>query len=499
MDARRWLPLLLIACLGLLRTVEASDGPGFDLITMKNGDIHQGTVAREAFHFQTPYGTLSIPYGLMGRLVMGNERRPDRLLTRLGDHFEGRLLDEEIVVLRVLDPLLPLHPDDIAEISFTPRRLRHRPPALPDVVETRNGSRFVGRLLDAGIVLETADGRRSIGFSDIHLLDVASLMDGDELRIQVQLNGGSIQQGRPATSLLRVENRYGGILNIPLEAISRLAVGVQYRSGPPAASYRRHLNPAALLRDRMVDGTPGPELILLRGGEFMRGSSDGDDDERPPLPVRLRPFAIGLNEVTFEEYDRFCRETGHELPDDSDWGRGQRPVINVSWKDAVAYTRWLSRKTGQTYRLPSDAEWEYAARAGSRSRFWWGDEPGRARANCEGCGSLWDGDKTAPVGRFPPNAFGLHDTAGNVFEWVADCYHDSFAKAPADGRPLDKPGCGKRVIRGGAWSFPPSESRSANRWRDFPSRRSDDTGFRVVRELPPPARGEAVETEPQGE
>ena len=106
-----------------------------------------------------------------------------------------------------------------------------------------------------------------------------------------------------------------------------------------------------------------------------------------------------------------------------------------------------------------------------------------ARANCEGCGSLWDGEKTAPVGRFSANAFGLHDTAGNVFEWVADCYHNTFEHAPANGAALDKPGCGKRVIRGGAWSFPPKEIRSANRWRDFPARRSDDTGFRVVREI----------------
>jgi formylglycine-generating enzyme required for sulfatase activity len=196
--------------------------------------------------------------------------------------------------------------------------------------------------------------------------------------------------------------------------------------------------------------------------------------------VQLQPFAIGVHEVTFDEYDRFCADTGHRKPDDQGWGRGGQPVVNVSWEDANAYAAWLSRRTEQRYRLPSDVEWEYAARAGSVSRFWWGDDPQPYRANCADCGSLWDGEQSAPVGRFPPNPFGLHDTAGNVFEWVADCWQESFvavSAAAGDGV------CGKRVIRGGAWSFPAREIRSANRWRDFPTRRSDDTGFRLVREL----------------
>jgi len=283
----------------------------------------------------------------------------------------------------------------------------------------------------------------------------------------------------------RVENRYGQTLKIPLANIATLAFNIKNQGGTPDFNPRRQKTPDSLFRDRMVDGTPGPEMIELSGGEYLRGdtSGDGDNDEKPPVSVKPGPFAISAFEVTFVEYDRFCDATGRSRPDDGGWGRGRRPVINVSWEDATAFTDWLSGKTRQTYRLPSDAEWEYAARAGTRSRFWWGDEPGVARANCEGCGSLWDGEKTARVGKFAANPNGLHDTAGNVFEWVADCHHDSFAKAPTDGSALDKPGCGKRVIRGGAWSFPPREIRSANRWRDFPSRSCDDTGFRVVREL----------------
>jgi formylglycine-generating enzyme required for sulfatase activity len=160
-------------------------------------------------------------------------------------------------------------------------------------------------------------------------------------------------------------------------------------------------------------------------------------------------------------------------------------VVNISWADAQDFVRWLSEQTGERYRLPTDAEWEYASRAGTSSRFWWGEQAGEGRANCAECGSLWDSEKTGPVGRFPPNPFGLHDTAGNAWEWVADCIRASFADAPPQGQAGDDPECGKRVIRGGAWSFPPREMRSANRWRDFPARSSDDTGLRLVRDLEP--------------
>jgi formylglycine-generating enzyme required for sulfatase activity len=229
----------------------------------------------------------------------------------------------------------------------------------------------------------------------------------------------------------------------------------------------------------------GPRLIALGGGAFSRGDlqGDGDGDEQPPVKVQLAPFAIGIYEVTFDEYDQFCEDTGYPKPDDQAWGRGSRPVVNVSWEDAKAYLEWLSRRTEQRYRLPTDAEWEYAARAGTSSRYWWGNEPAPYRANCAECSSLWDGEKSAPVGRFLPNPFGLHDTAGNVFEWVEDCWVDNFSELSLDGKVPDQTACGKRVIRGGAWSFPVKEVRSANRWRDFPSRSSDDTGFRVVREL----------------
>ena len=154
------------------------------------------------------------------------------------------------------------------------------------------------------------------------------------------------------------------------------------------------------------------------------------DDEHPVHTVRVESFELSKYEVKFEEYDRFTAATGRNPAGDSGWGRGRRPVIRVSWEDAVAYTRWLSEQTGERYRLPSEAEWEYAARAGSVTKYSWGNEIGHSRANCDGCGSQWDDRQTAPVGSFGPNGWGLHDMHGNVWEWVQDCWNGSYRRSP---------------------------------------------------------------------
>ena len=154
------------------------------------------------------------------------------------------------------------------------------------------------------------------------------------------------------------------------------------------------------------------EMVKLPLDEYRRGDiqGDGDRDELPVSKVTIvRPIAVSRYEVTFDEYDLFAGVTGRQLPHDQGWGAGRRPVINVSWEDAVAYADWLSGQTGKRYRLPTEAEWEYAARAGSETAYWWGDEVGDGRANCDGCGSEWDDEKTAPVGSFQANRFGLYD------------------------------------------------------------------------------------------
>jgi formylglycine-generating enzyme required for sulfatase activity len=153
-------------------------------------------------------------------------------------------------------------------------------------------------------------------------------------------------------------------------------------------------------RDRLDDGGEGPLMVRVPKGCFRMGDiqGGGGEDEQPVHEVCLEGFAIGVHEATFADYDRFAAATGRDKPDDEGWGRGERPVINVSWRDANAYAEWLSAQTGEQYRLPTEAEWEYAARAGRETRYWWGNEIGRNRANCDGCGSRWDNDRTAPAG-----------------------------------------------------------------------------------------------------
>ncbi|HDN27649.1 MAG TPA: hypothetical protein ENG03_11250 [Thioploca sp.] len=155
-----------------------------------------------------------------------------------------------------------------------------------------------------------------------------------------------------------------------------------------------------------------PVMVTIPAGGFDMGRNSSNEEHWVYIN---NSFTISRFEITFEEYDAFAEATGRDKPHDQNWGRGNRPVINVSWHEAVAYTEWLSQLTGQTYRLPSRYEWEYAARAGTRTTYWWGEEIGKNRANCgDGCGSQWDGKQTAPVGSFSPNRFGLSDTAGNV-------------------------------------------------------------------------------------
>jgi len=241
----------------------------------------------------------------------------------------------------------------------------------------------------------------------------------------------------------------------------------------------------ARIQDRLADGGSGPELVYIHGGTFQMGSRINQlaSEEQPVHEVNLNSFSIGRYEVTFRDYEQFAAATERPLPDDLGWGQGPRPVINVSWNDARAYTEWLSEQTGQRYRLPTEAEWEYAAAAGTDTPYWWGFELGSGNANCFNCGSEWDGASTAPVGRFEANPFGLHNTAGNVMEWVEDCYHNSYDGAPVDGSSWQEPACRERVVRGGAFNKPGESLRVTRRGRHDVDARLLVLGFRVVREV----------------
>jgi formylglycine-generating enzyme required for sulfatase activity len=253
------------------------------------------------------------------------------------------------------------------------------------------------------------------------------------------------------------------------------------------------LNPAAERRLQSGDlfrecRTDCPEMIVVPAGEFVMGSPANERDHPPneePLHkvVLAKPFAVSVFDVTFADWDACVSVGGCPEVGDSQFGRGTRPVINVSRADAQRYVAWFSKMTDRPYRLLSEAEWEYSARAGTTTTYFWGNEIGKGNGNCVGCDSQWDGRRTAPVGSFAPNAFGLYDMAGNVWKWVQDCYHENYVGAPTDGSAWTISDCGQSVVRGGSWIDGTRSLRSANRNPHASSVRSGHVGFRLGRTL----------------
>ena len=252
---------------------------------------------------------------------------------------------------------------------------------------------------------------------------------------------------------------------------------------PPPPPPPTEPSPQAKTGEMFRDCDVCAEMVVVPAGSFDMGSST--EYENPVHRVTIgKQFAIGRYEITFEEWDRCVEEKGcKHRPDDREWGRGKRPVINVSWLDAKEFVSWLSQKTSKTYRLPSEAEWEYAARAGTTTPYWWGREVGSRQANCREC-NTGSGQQTQPVGSYPVNPFGLYDTAGNAAEWVEDCWNDNYRAAPKDGSAWTTGQCRLRVLRGGAFDSAAKYVRSMARFRYDSDVRYSANGFRVVREMP---------------
>jgi formylglycine-generating enzyme required for sulfatase activity len=205
--------------------------------------------------------------------------------------------------------------------------------------------------------------------------------------------------------------------------------------------------------------------------------------------IIAKPFAVAKFELTFAQWDTCWAQGGCVHEGDSGFGRGQQPVIEVTWGEAKEYVAWLSKITGKNYRLLSEAEYEYATRAGTQTTYPWGDDiklNGTAVANCAGCGSKWGDHQPAPVGSFPPNKFDLYDMVGNVMEWTEDCYHDYYYGAPTDGSSWIEGGnCSDRIVRGGSWRHTPVYLSPALRIANIAIDRDDNLGFRVARALAP--------------
>jgi formylglycine-generating enzyme required for sulfatase activity len=247
-----------------------------------------------------------------------------------------------------------------------------------------------------------------------------------------------------------------------------------------------------------------PEMVVAPSGSFNMGSPSDEPEreswqkgtESPQHKVTIaNPFAVGKFAVTFAEWDACANDggCGGAKPSDQGWGRGDRPVINVNWNEAKDYIGWLSKKTGKTYRLLSEAEREYVTRAGTATPFWWGRSITPALANYDGSAEPYKGGgskgeyrhKTLPVKSFKPNPWGLYQVHGNVWEWVEDCWHDSYNGAPSDGSAWTSVDCSRRVLRGGSWGIDPGILRAARRDWGTPVDRGGDIGFRLARTLNP--------------
>ncbi len=281
--------------------------------------------------------------------------------------------------------------------------------------------------------------------------------------------------------------RSAGPLDPALRSGRKLKLGAR-SSGSAGKAYIDNVSVVTdgAVGDRFRDCAQCPEMAVLPAGTFM--VKVGGRAQSFPLTI-APPFAVGVHEVTFAEWDACVIDGGCGYwPDSQGWGRGNRPVIHVNWDDAKSYAQWLSEKTGKRYRLLSESEWEYAARAGADTAYSWGSEVGENRANCQRCGSQWDNRSTAPVGSFAANAWGLHDMHGNVQEWTEDC-GNRYVRVRAGGGPWVSGQCGFRALRGGSWRSSPDDIESESRSWDTTTSRSAYYGFRVARMLVPDALG----------
>jgi len=253
---------------------------------------------------------------------------------------------------------------------------------------------------------------------------------------------------------------------------------------PAPAATPQAAKPAAAPQVKEVKDCPAcPALVELPRGEFTMGSNTDDPSERPAHRVSLgRAFAIGKYEVTNEQWAACVAAAACAKLSGDEVTAKNAPARDLSWDDARQYVQWLSKTTGKSYRLPTEAEWEYAVRGGSTTRHWWGAQMVPGKANCKGCGEPWNQDGPANVGSFAPNPYGLYDMNGSVWEWVADCWHSTYKGAPEDGRAWDDANCRARVIRGGSWREGADYMLSSTRFKYDAGVRHSQNGFRVARD-----------------
>ncbi|MBH0057580.1 SUMF1/EgtB/PvdO family nonheme iron enzyme [Pseudoalteromonas sp. SWXJZ94C] len=256
------------------------------------------------------------------------------------------------------------------------------------------------------------------------------------------------------------------------------------------SSFKLTNHEVTYIQDKLKNGELSPNMVIIPPGTGTIGGENfrSFQDEAPIFEATVKDsYALSETEITFAQYDQFCKTGIRSCPSDEGWGRGKQPVINISWFDTVAYTKWLSKETGYTYRLPSEVEWEYAARAGTSSKFWWGNEYKQGIDHCDrdlgGCPKGTDLGHPWQVGILKPNPFGLYDVTSNVYEWVEDCYVDNHNNVTGTTAANKTGDCNDRTVKGASWTMPQPHVHHSLRMGFTINARADSIGFRVLREI----------------
>ena len=453
-----------------------------DILLLRNGDKLTGTVMNESFSIRTSYAHIVIESKyIAGINLEGGANNIESIITVNNNRFSG-FIDDAFVSFKLTGgPQLEIRREKVLKIVFRQRAQETTGMKWRQSMVLKNGDYFHGQKLTQNIIISTTYAKIPLDFATTE--SITLIGDSNPLTIVKMTNGDSVQ-GILETEDIQIELDVGSVIEVYQDRIDRIF----FKEG-----YVPDSIPSIVTSSPAAKGN----FVLVEKGSFTMGDT---------LKVTLTyNFYIGKYEVTFREYDAFCEATGKSKPSDNSWGRGQRPVINVTWWDAIDYCNWLSEKekipkayddkgnlldkdgrvtTDITkvlgYRLPTEAEWEYAARGGNKSR-------GYQYAGSSTVGDVaWydsnSGNKTQEIGKKAPNELGIYDMSGNVFEWCSDWYGNYSSSAQTN--PYNSTAGSFRVLRGGSWYFNATYSRVAGRGSSSPTSTDYNLGFRICRTVP---------------
>ncbi len=493
--------VILLATLGLantepvmpaIETVLDTERPkDVDILLLRNGDKLTGTVVNENFSIRTSYAHIVIESKyIAGINLEGGANNIESIITVNNNRFSGFIDDAFISFKLTNGPQLEIRREKVLKIVFRQRPQETTGMKWRQFMQLKNGDYFHGQILTKDITISTTYAKIPLDFATTE--SITLIGDANPLTTVKMTNGDTVQ-GILETEDIEIELDVGSVIEVYQDRIDRIF----FKEG-----YVPDGIPSIVTSSSVAKGN----FILVEKGSFTMGDTDGASDEKPTHKVTFTyNFYIGKYEVTFDEYDAFCSATGKSKPNDQGWGRGSRPVINVTWWDAIDYCNWLSEKeklpkaydsngnlldkdgrvtTDITkvlgYRLPTEAEWEFAARGGNKSR-------GYQYAGSSTVGDVaWydsnSGGKTQEVGKKAPNELGIYDMSGNVWEWCSDWYGNYSSSAQTN--PYNSTAGSDRVDRGGSWNNYAARTRVANRGSVSPTYTYNALGFRIARTVP---------------